>query len=132
MKVEFIEEKKFIIKIEKIISLNKDNPKFKDKILILEYLLHKMKLKVIVRDSVNIKTNSEIFNSYIDYPNYRLARFSMNIKKDIKKYSKFNDIELDNFEKIKKNRIYKELIYKKSILDNIMKKRKLKYNLPVK
>jgi hypothetical protein len=48
MKVEFIKEKKLITKIEEIISLNKDNPKFKDKIIILEYLLYKIKLKVIV------------------------------------------------------------------------------------
>jgi len=81
---------------------------------------------------LNIEKKSYIFLDVVDYSNTNLLKISKDILEQIKKYSRYEKNYTKNINTIKKNRFYKELIYKHSIIDDILKNRWKKYKVPVK
>lgn len=103
-----------------------------------KYLSLKNKEETTSNFNFKIKTFSEskIFDIFSDLSDpildTSLIKLNSNILK-ASKYKKYNNtLWLDYFTFMKKNRFYKELLYKQKILKNIINKRKNKYIIPVK
>jgi len=81
---------------------------------------------------LNIEKKSEIFLNVVDYSNNDLLKINRKILTEIQKYSKYKKIFQKSLANIKKNRFYKELIYKQNIINSIINRRSKKYEVPVK
>lgn len=82
--------------------------------------------------TLNIKTDSDIFLEYVDYPDEELKKIEKELNNEISRFSKYKNIKNKNLFNLKSNRTYNELIYKNNILKNILDRRKHKYEIPVK
>ncbi len=80
---------------------------------------------------LNIFKKSDIFLGYVNYSDNKLTRIEKELSSETKRFSKYNKFKNKTLFNIKANRTYKELIYKKNILNNIIEKRKKKYKIPV-
>jgi len=84
--------------------------------------------------NLKLFTEGEIFWIFSDLNSSTLYTLVNNLKKDIKKYSNYkNNLNTDTsiFESLKNERLYKELVYKKQILDRVINSRKHKYISPI-
>lgn len=108
----------------KLLDNKCENPKF--------YLSDWNKKIESTKFELNIEKKSDIFLNFVDYSNEELLKINQKLLSEITKYSKYKKINKSSLSKIKKNRYYKELIYKKNILKNILERRSKKYENPVK
>jgi len=108
----------------KLLDNKCENPKF--------YLSDWNKKIESTNFELNIEKKSDIFLNFVDYSNEELLKINQKLLSEITKYSKYKKINKSSLSKIKKNRYYKELIYKKNILKNILERRSKKYENPVK
>jgi len=85
---------------------------------------------------LNIENKNKIFKLLVDYSTEDLNLLKLQLDKKIKKYSIYNNFKqtskINYFNLLKRNRLLKELIYKKYILANILNRRMYKYANPVK
>jgi len=112
----------------KILNKNCENPNF----------ILKNEKEIFIKSSfkLNIENKNKIFKLLVDYSTEDLNLLKLQLDKKIKKYSIYNNFKqtskINYFNLLKRNRLLKELIYKKYILANILNRRMYKYANPVK
>lgn len=84
------------------------------------------------RFKLKIDNKYKIVSKIIDFSNDEIDKLNLVLLDTISKYSKYKNNNSKKFSIFKRNRIYKELVYKQEIVSSIINRRSLKYNVPVK
>ena len=86
--------------------------------------------------TLDIEKNSDLFSLIVDYPTDNIIKSKEAIDLKVAKYSEYKNLKessSDDFiSLLRKQRIYNELVYRQTIINSILEKRKDKYSVPVK
>jgi hypothetical protein len=99
------------------------------------FILLDEKSEIILKFSLNIVKNYDIFSKLYDIETSHLIQLKNMLDNKISLYSKYekydNSIVENYYIYLEKNRILNEAIYNQAIISNIIEKRKEKYIVPV-